>query len=419
MKRRKYRDTYRNPNYSGIACNDETPNRGIIRVTVCVPVFISVFLILFAANACAAQVLEGTILNGTTQKPGQAELITLISLGQGMQEVAHVRDVQGKFSFDLSKLSRDAQSGPFMFRATYKGVNYFKPMMSPEEAKKPQQVTVFDQVPNMEGAVVKLPHFFIKRDQDRLLCSWNFEIENPTKATMHKLEGLFPVTIPDGAEEIQVSASSGSMPVKVGLTRGQEPGLFYLNYPFKPGKSSMQLSYALDYKNEKAVLQPRLHHPIAKAMALIFPDDMRVVSEGMQELQVDPERRLKVVAWEGLMPGKPWRMEISGGSKIAATNMSQGGTQGHNHGDEGDHKVIEKPPAIASVRWVIWGIMLFGFLINAMAFVRRRKNGAASSFDFSQAQSYREKLAHCRDRQKQQALLKEAWNQYLQEKHAD
>ncbi len=411
----KYRDTYRNPNYSGIACNHETPKRGIIRVTVCVPVF----LFLFAANAFAAQVLEGTILNGTTQKPGAAELVTLISLGQGMQEVAHVRDVQGKFSFDLAKLSRDAQSGPFMFRATYKGVNYFKPMMSPEEAQKPQQVTVFDQVPNMEGAVVKLPHFFIKRDQDRLLCSWNFEIENPTKATMHKLEGLFPVTIPDGAEEIQVSASSGTMPVKVGLTRGKQPGLFYLNYPFKPGKSSMQLSYALDYKKEQAVLEPRLHHPIAKVMALIYPEDMRVDSEGMQELQVDAQQRLKVVAWQGLTPDKPWRISLSGGSKLSAPDMSQQGMQGHNHGDEGDQKVVEKPPAIASVRWLIWGIMIFGFLINTVAFLRRRKNGAASSFEFSQARAYREKLAQCGDRQKQQALLKEAWNQYLQEKHAD
>ena len=76
----------------------------------------------FLQRCASAQNITGTVTNGTTGKPAAGDEVTLLSLSQGMQEIASTKsDAQGRFSFPAPADS----NAPHMVRATHEGVNYF------------------------------------------------------------------------------------------------------------------------------------------------------------------------------------------------------------------------------------------------------------------------------------------------------
>ena len=374
------------------------------------------------AGAQALQ-LEGKIVNGTSQSAGRAEVVTLLSLGQGMQEIASLKDVRGVFQFPIA----DDQAGPFLLRATYQGVNYFK-AIGPFQAHQQtaHEILVYDSTSNMDNAVVALPHLFIKRVEDRLIFSWSFEVENPTKNTMNKPGGLFRVSVPDNSESLSVSASSGKMPVKVGLTKDPDSN-FRVPYPIKPGKTSIELTYAVDYAKESYTLDTKALYPLQKVLALFYPEDLRVESAGLKEMQVDAENHVRIAGWDSMVAGAPWRISISGGSKIMDP---VNGVQAQAPSGQEDHQVVEKPPAIAKVMWLIIGLMALGLGLNMAVFLKHRAASPAPVFDFPEAGACREKLAQLAlarksgalddktFRDSKDALIKEAWKTYLEHARA-
>lgn len=69
----------------------------------------------------SGQTLTGQVTNGTTGKPATGDRVALITLGQGMEEVAHTRvDGSGHFTFRLP------DSGPHLIRAVHQGVPYHR-----------------------------------------------------------------------------------------------------------------------------------------------------------------------------------------------------------------------------------------------------------------------------------------------------
>ena len=81
-----------------------TPERSLaatapaLRMTVVLAAMLVV--VVFASVSSVAQNITGTVTNGTTGKPSAGDDVTLLSLSQGMQEVASTKsDAQGHFSF--------------------------------------------------------------------------------------------------------------------------------------------------------------------------------------------------------------------------------------------------------------------------------------------------------------------------------
>ena len=368
--------------------------------------------------------LEGKIVNGTNQSEGRAEMVTLLSLAQGMQEIASLKDIQGAFKFPIA----NEEAGPFLLRATYQGVNYFK-AIGPFQARQQQvhEILVYDPIANLDKAEIKLPHLFIKRVENQLIFSWSFEVENPTKNTMNQTGGLFRVEVPQDAQSLSVSASSGKMPVKVSLTKDPD-GIFRVNYPIKPGKTSIELTYAVDYAKESYTLDTKVLYPLQKVLALFYPEDLRVESVGLKEMQVDATGHVKIAGWDSIPAGNPWRISISGGSKIAEP-VSEAQMQSPS-GQE-DHQVIEKSPAIAKVMWLILGLMALWLGLNVALFLKHKAATPTPVFDFPGSRAYREKLAQLASvrksgamddktfRESKDALIKEAWKTYLENAHGD
>ncbi len=330
---------------------------------------IALILMIFSyASAVPAEPLQlqGKIVNGTHQASGSAEMVTLLSLAQGMEELASLKNVNGTFQFPIVK----DQPGPLMLRVTYQGVNYFK-TIGPFQAKQQEthEIIVYDSVASLDKAIIKLPHLFIKRADNQLIFNWSFEVENPTNTTMNKLGGLFQVHIPQGAESLNISASSnGKMPLRASLSKDQEEN-FRINYAVKPGKTAFEVAYAMDYSKENFTLETKALYSLQKVMAIFYPEDLRVESPGLKEIQVDKANRVRIAGWDSIAAGQIWRISIAGGSKIAEPVGDATAMHNHGEGEQEDHQVVEKPPAIAKVMWVILVLMALGLGLNMGLFL--------------------------------------------------
>ncbi len=386
------------------------------------------FLFSFCATAFAeTNLVEGKLVNGTTQSSGKAERVTLISLEQGMEELASLKDVHDSFQFSVAS----NLNGPFMLRATHQGVNYFT-TLGPFQAhqKKVHEVTVFDSIPSMDKAIVALPHLFIKRADNLLIFSWSYEVANPTKTTMNILGGLFRVHIPEGAQDLSVSASSGKIPLRASLAKDPD-GAFRVSYAIKPGKTSFEIVYSVDYTKEQYSLQTKSFYTLTKVLALFYPEDMRVESAGLKEIQVDTANHVKVAGWDSISAGSTWAMTISGGSRIAEPLPTEQGEHSQaQHGEE-DHQVVERNPSIAKIVWLLFALMAIGLGLNVAMFLKSKAAAPAQRFDFPSMSAYREKLLQLSSarksgalddktfREREQALLREAWKSYCDESHGN
>ena len=76
---------------------------------------------LLLLSPASAQTLNGTLKNGTTNKPAAGDDVVLIKLGEGMEEAARTKaDAAGHFSFKLP------DPGPHLIRAIHQGVTYHR-----------------------------------------------------------------------------------------------------------------------------------------------------------------------------------------------------------------------------------------------------------------------------------------------------
>src|ERR1051325_6182142 len=67
-----------------------------------------------------ATTVNGTVKNGTTDKPAAGDDVVLLQLSQGMNEQARTKtDAQGHFKFDIK------DDAPHLVRVNHQGVNYF------------------------------------------------------------------------------------------------------------------------------------------------------------------------------------------------------------------------------------------------------------------------------------------------------
>jgi hypothetical protein len=223
-------------------------------------------------------------------------------------------------------------------------------------------------------------------------------------------------------ESLNVSAAGGGMPLKVALTKDPASKSFFVNYPIKPGKTNFEVSYAVDYAKENFTLEQKVFYPLSKVVALIYPEDLSVESEGLKQIQVDAANHVKIAGWDNIRPSSPWQIKIQGGSKIAATG-------GQETQESSDHEVVERPPAIAKAKWLIWGLMAVGLGLNLFLFIRQGSLSPGIRFEFSSLPAYQQKLAQLRSERingsidqkafeaQQRLLLKEAWKAYLDHTH--
>lgn len=278
--------------------------------------------ILLLTSFGVAQSLTGTVKNGTTGRAAAGDEVILLSLGQGMEEVARTKtDAKGNFSFKLD----DSQS-PHLVRAIHQEVTYHR--MAPPGTTS-LELQVYDAGEKIEGLEVIADVMRVQTGQNQLEVTREFAVQNSSKPprTQMNVRNL-EFYVPEGATIGECSAvTEHGNPVKTAPRQEGEKNRYSFFFPLRPGITRFQASYVLPY-NGSASIDPRSIYPLQHFVAIV-PKSMEfaAVSGANFKSMNDPNQPdANVQVASATTVGQTLSFKISGRGTLQA-RVETGGSQ--------------------------------------------------------------------------------------------
>jgi len=338
---------------------------------------------LLVTSVCLAGTVTGTVTDGTTGKPAAGVDVILIELQGAMQPVAQTKtDQNGHYELDHPALG----NGPMLIRAIYRGVNYHEPATP---GKATVDIQVFEPSENPEVFSVTARAIVFEPGEGTLVIDEEYLISNKTQppVAFYRPAGSFAFSIPPNAElgDVTVVGTSG-MPVKqTPVSKGN--GVQTIDYPFRPGDTSVRLSYRLAYPDNRASLRFASPYPIAR-VAIFAPPAMLVSGSGfaaagqqqgfnvfMKESVAANVVEAVSVSGTGPMPQSDATSEATGdGTENPSVN-----SRAESAGPAPVASVTTLPARLDSVRWYVVGGFAAIFVLGLIYIWRQPQVFAVSA----------------------------------------
>lgn len=327
-----------------------------------------VFLIaFFALAACAfAGSISGIVRNGTTGQLAVGVDVILIQLQGGMQPVANTKtDSQGRYHFDHPSLG----AAPMLIRVAYRGVNYHEPV---PPGKDTADVEIFEPTNKQNSFAVTAHAIILQPNGSTLTVGEEYSINNATQPPVayYRDDGSFLFTLPDGAQLQEVSAAGSSgMPVVQG-TIDKRRNESAIAFPFRPGESSVRISYTLPYPGNHAAIHFTSTYASAR-VAFFAPPTVQISSDGFAP--AGSEQGFNAYMRESVPANTPLSVSVSGTAPPAPQNGGADSSQSPNPSQGAESGaaapvagVTPIPARLDSLRWILVGgfaaIFVLGFL---------------------------------------------------------
>jgi Carboxypeptidase regulatory-like domain len=324
------------------------------------------FTALFAAAAAVAGTVHGTVIDRTTGKPASNVEVTLLNTMANMAEVGTTKsDAQGQFTFDNPAIG----GGPMLLRATMSGVafNTSLPPGRPdvtvdvyEISKDPKSITVDSHVVIFEPSA------------DKLIGAEEYIVKNNSQppAAFFRTEGNFQFAIPENAklQQVATTSSTGMPVVQAPIEKGK--GLNAIAYAFRPGETSVRLSYEMPYSGSATVKLPAGYDNMR--MLVVVPPGVTITGEGLQAS--GQEQGMMVYTHAPLAAKSALTVNLSGVGAPQAVDGGggQGGPpqEGNSRTSAGDIHAI--PGRLDDFKWYLLGGLAALFAMGAILLSRKQ-----------------------------------------------
>jgi len=307
------------------------------------------------ASACFAGTVTGTVTNGTTGKPAASVDVILIELQGAMQPVAQTKtDSNGHYELNHPELG----SGPMLVRAVYRGVNYHEPATP---GKTTVDIEVFEPTEKSNAFSVAARAIVFEPGDASLVVDEEYLISNKTEppVAFYRPGGSFEFSLPPDAElgDVAVVGTSG-MPVKqTPVSKGN--GLEAIDYPFRPGDSSVRLSYRVPYPGNRTSLKFSSRYPVSR-VAIFAPPAVEVSGNGFAP--AGQQQGFNVFMKESVAANTLEAVSVSGTGPMpqAQADTTSDGTQNPSVNSRVESaapvaSVTTLPARLDSVRWYVLG----------------------------------------------------------------
>ena len=331
----------------------------------------------FLASASWAGTVSGVVRNGTSGKPAAGVEVILMQLQGGMQPVANTKtDSGGHYKFDHPMLG----AAPMLIRAVYQGVNYHQPV-PPGTATA--DVEVFEPTDKPGSFTVTAHAIILQPSGSDLVVGEEFNVQNKTQPPLafYRADGSFRFSLPDGAQLSDVSAvgAAGMPVVQTPIDKGK--GEQAIAFPFRPGQSSVRMSYKLPYSRSEA----RLHFvsPYAvERLAIFAPPGVQVTADAFAP--AGQEQGYSVYMRESVAANVPVTVSVSGTAPLPSQPSAGGDDSSASAGGDSGAgaptaSVTTLPARLDSLKWIIVAGFAALFALGLVYLWRQPQVTAASA----------------------------------------
>ena len=280
------------------------------------------------AGAATAQSVSGIVTNKTNDKPAAGDVVVLLKLAQGMQELTTSKtDSKGHFTLNIPA---DEASSMHLVRVNHEGANYFTPL---PPGTPTVEVSVYSAAKELENVLISEDVLQIQTTPDggSLRVTEHFLLRNDSepKRTLFS-EHPFEVYLPAGATVDGSSAKApGGMGVEQPLVPMGDPNHYTIVFPIRPGETEFNIWYRIPYKGSFN-FQPRPTMPV-EALGIMMPQSMTFkAGTGTDFKSVSEQVGGKAQAYlaQGVKPSQPIGFTVSGTGELPRDSVAQSGSNG-------------------------------------------------------------------------------------------
>jgi hypothetical protein len=333
------------------------------------PRLLSAILVAFlVATVASAGTLHGTVVNRTTGKPTPNIDLTFLNPVAGMVEVGAAKsDAQGQFTVTNDAIG----AGPILIRATYHDVSFntFAPPGRPqvdveiyELSKDPKTISIASHV------IIYQPR------GDKLVGAEEYMIDNVSQpaSAFFRSEGNFDFVIPAQGTlgQVATTTSMGMSVTQASIDKGK--GRFAISYPFRPGQTSVRLSYEMPYVDNAAALNFSSSYPGVK-LILVVPPGVSLSGDGLQP--IGEQQGMMVYSHPPLAPKALLTLNVSGVPAPQSADASSGQAQGTpepGNSRQGGPQVDAAPSRLNDFKWYLFGGLGAMFAMGAILLTRKQ-----------------------------------------------
>jgi hypothetical protein len=309
--------------------------------------------VLCAALNVAAQTgtVNCTVVNKTTGQPAGDVEVVLIQLQGTMQEAARGKsDAQGRFTFHHPGLGAQ----PMLVRAVYHGVNFNTPV---PPGRSEAEIDVYDLSKDSKTIAVTGHVVIFQPNGSTMLVGEEYSVQNNSQPPQayFKSDGNFEFAIPAETQLQQVAATgpSGMPVVQASIDRGKDH--YAIAYAFRPGDSSVRLSYEVPYSGNAASVKLPTTYSSARLL-LVAPPGLQVTADGLAAQ--GQEQGMNVFAHEALAANAALTVNVSGiaapgTAPREADNPEQGAQEGNSRAATAEVQAI--PGRLDQWKWYLLG----------------------------------------------------------------
>jgi hypothetical protein len=274
-----------------------------------------------------------------------------------MQTLASAKtDAEGKFKFD-----KDPQ-GAALIQAIFSGVLYTKVMM-PGAPRNGVEVDVF-QATNKPGTAKVNQHFIVLQPgTSEMAVSEGILYQGDPQLTYNDVaNGSFRFYLPPeagGKVSVTINAAGG-MPITRPAQKTNQPNVYKVDYPIKPGETRFDLNYTVPVTSPLIFSSKILH--AEGSSDLVIPTGVTVKGDNLELAGQEPKTQANIYR----IKGTEYKVAVEGtGSLTPATEASTGGEE-----DNGAPTIQEVKPRIYDQLYLILGIAFATLAAGSVALYR-------------------------------------------------
>ena len=238
--------------------------------------------------------VQGSISNGTTDRPLAHQQIRLLNPRAGAQVATATSDSAGHFDFPSADI--DPKSF-YLVTTEYQGVSYNAPAAFNSSGEADVKLTVYDSTHSPAGIRIPALRVLMGAEGQELRIQEEYAIQNssdPPRAYT-AAGGTFQFHIPADASSLNASIA-GLMNMSLPQTPqpGKTPGQYSIAYALKPGVTMLTLQYTRPYAGSSAEIHDGASFPIDQAELYVYPSSLSVSAAGFQPNRVDSAHEVAV-----------------------------------------------------------------------------------------------------------------------------
>lgn len=321
-------------------------------------------LALALTSAPAWGAISGMVLNGTTGQPQANISVTLMTMGAAGPEATGggKTDAQGKFSLD----GAPSAGGPTLLRATVDGVTYTK-VVPPGTPTEGLTLEVYNASKERGTAKISKHLIFFDPSPQGLTVNEAYLFNNEGKTAWNDpATGTLQFYLPPGADgKVRIDATApGGMPLQESAVKTNQPDIYKVNFPVRPGETRFDLSYMTPYKEGETYAGKVATKD--DNTYLIVPKGVTLTGDNLNDMGEEPRTQAHLYG----LKDASYKISLSG---VAAPTPDDN-TSADSGSQSGAPQIEEIMPRLYTKVWPILGLAL-GILALGFAVLYRTPSG--------------------------------------------